>query len=272
MKSLLVIIMTAILGFGSMTLMSGCSESVKTDEPHELDGVKVTITDLKSEYNKNTKSTIFEIKFRFDNNSDKDISSINWKKEMLDKEGNVMSSFVFVWLAENEPLHPGESANHEFAWQEVIEGDSLDMIRLSVDSYTTDEEQATVQFPKIGEYLYQCYGGEHLANIKENPPVRIQVVIDHMGAREFADITDPETIKRFVDAFVKIKVLEETQEFVTDNYNGVGFTFSDGKEVYLSLNLKNLEVSIKNTTHMYVLENLGEFWGLCNEYAEYPEE
>ena len=57
-------------------------------------------------------------------------------------------------------------------------------------------------------------------------------------------------------------------EFVTDNYNGMIFTFEDGTEIYLGLNLKNLEYQVYNGTRVYELEQFDEFWGWMNDLTE----
>lgn len=129
------------------------------------------------------------------------------------------------------------------------------------------EETPSVSLPQKGDYLYQAVNKEYLQNIREEQPVEIILRIDHMGAGEVADITDPDTIQQMVDLFCEIRIGDETQEWVTDNYNGVQFIFADGTKEGISLNLKNLELSVSKEYRMYELVDLDPFWNAMSKFA-----
>lgn len=135
-------------------------------------------------------------------------------------------------------------------------------VRLSILSVKTAEELPPVHVPKAGEYLYQALDNEHVQNITGEMPVMFDLWIDRGGARSEGEITDPDTIRSLVDAFIKIRIREETDEFVTDNYNGFSMTFADGEQYSVSLNLYNLEYNIYGTYHIYRLGDFAEFWNL----------
>ena len=68
--------------------------------------------------------------------------------------------------------------------------------------------------------------------------------------------------------FCAIKITDEVDEWVTDNYNWISFTWEDGSHTSISLNLCNLEYTIHSTPHTYELENLDAFWTYCAGYLE----
>lgn len=124
---------------------------------------------------------------------------------------------------------------------------------------------------KAGDFLYRNMGSESMANILTTPPERIYIRIDHGGAEETASVSDPETIKKLVDAFVQVTIQDDKALFTTDNYNGVTFVFSEENNVSLSLNLKSYERMTDGSRTLYTLANFDPFWNLINELAE-PEQ
>ena len=132
------------------------------------------------------------------------------------------------------------------------------------------EEFPLVHVPEPGEYLYQSIDNEHMKNIKKDLPTNIHIHIDHMGDADVADVNDIETIEQLVELFTNIKILQETNEFVTDNYNWVRFEFEDGSEYILNLNLHTYEIHLPSGYKGYSLENFNEFWEVCNQLAK-PE-
>ena len=101
---------------------------------------------------------------------------------------------------------------------------------------------------------------QHMEHIKEDYPVKIEIRIDRSGNLSEATIKDKEMIRELVDSFSKIRIGKQTWEVVTDNYNGVAFTFSDDTEVRISLNLKNLEFPSYQGCQYYELDEFDEFW------------
>ncbi|MBQ9021738.1 MAG: hypothetical protein IJ113_06965 [Eggerthellaceae bacterium] len=268
MKKALIPIVAAVAVVAALMLAS-CN-SVQISEPSTSDGITVSVQSLDLDKNKNTNSTIFDIKVTIENGSEADLSSVTYLVEYFDSKGELLENARFTYYAENEPLHPGESTTHEQGWQETLDGD-VARVDVSVNEYATDADEPTLTFPVVGEYLYQTMGEPHLANIQTEKPLKFLAWIDQGGARRVIETEDPALIDQFINAFVKIKIAAETNEFVTDNYNGAAFIFADGETVGISLNLTNLEVTKKYQEHLYELEDFDEFWGLVNEYAEYPE-
>ncbi|MDY3919378.1 MAG: hypothetical protein SOZ59_10340, partial [Candidatus Limivivens sp.] len=117
-----------------------------------------------------------------------------------------------------------------------------------------------IQPPQEGELLVKALSDQHMEYIEEDYPVKIEIRIDRGGDLSEATIKDKEIIRELVDAFSKIRIGKQTWEVVTDNYNNVVFTFSDGTEVIVSLNLKNLELPIDHSYQYYELDEFGEFW------------
>lgn len=58
----------------------------------------------------------------------------------------------------------------------------------------------------------------------------------------------------------EIRIGEEVDEFVADNNNHISFTRADGSTCGASLNLRNLELSVRGTVHLFTLDGLGAFW------------
>ena len=92
--------------------------------------------------------------------------------------------------------------------------------------------------------------------------------IDQGGYGRTATFTEGEELDRAVELLCGIQIGEESNEWVTDNYNWIGITWADGSHSGISLNLSNLEYSIHSSLHTYELEHLGEFWAFCYDYLE----
>ena len=139
---------------------------------------------------------------------------------------------------------PASSENNEMERKEVNSSEGLPLIHL----------------PQEGELLVKALSDQHMEHIKEDYPVKIEIRIDRSGNLSEATIKDKEMIRELVDSFSKIRIGKQTWEVVTDNYNGVAFTFSDDTEVRISLNLKNLEFPSYQGYQYYELDEFGEFW------------
>lgn len=94
----------------------------------------------------------------------------------------------------------------------------------------------------------------------------LRVGIDQMGYLREATFTGDD-LADAIDAFKLIQVGEETNEFVTDNYNYIVLEFADGESYTASINLRSLELSTYNNYHIYALENLGTLWAMAEEAA-----
>lgn len=121
-----------------------------------------------------------------------------------------------------------------------------------------------------GSLLYKSLNSEYMENIMTDKPVKIFMLIDHGGDQSVAYLTKEEDIDEFLSVFSKVKIGKETNEVVTDNYNGISFTFSDGEEVSISLNLKSLEIYSNGKYSYYELDKFDKLWKLINSLVEDP--
>ena len=182
-------IITKILMLVLIASLFGCSGSGNMNkESDPYEGVTVS-ADINTGKNK-AGNTVYDLVCTIANGSDRELMYVKFCIHFLDKEAEKISIEVLEIkdTSEVKPLH----------------------------------------VPQKGEYLYEALNNEHINNIKNERPTAIHIVIDHMGAQEIADVTDEETLDALISEFVKIKIANETNEFVTDNYNGVGFEFADG--------------------------------------------
>ena len=83
-----------------------------------------------------------------------------------------------------------------------------------------------------------------------------------MGYGREADFTGENTLKKVVDAFIKIRVGSDDAPMVTDNYNWIRFEWEDGEKYMIRLNLKALEYEIYGRYYSYYLMEDEEFWGI----------
>ena len=144
-------------------------------------------------------------------------------------------------------------------------------VRIGISSVKTETELPPAHVPKTGDYLYKTLDDEKLANIREEMPVELTFHVDEGGYGQTAVFKAGDGLDEAVRRFCAIQIGEETGEWVTDNYNWIGFTWKDGSHSGISLNLYNLEYAIHSSFHMYRLENLDAFWSYCAEYLKDDE-
>lgn len=119
------------------------------------------------------------------------------------------------------------------------------------------EKEGSLQ---VGEYLYEALGDEKLAGIGDELPECIRVISDDNGLREIANLTDTEEIAAAAELFKAVQIGKKTDIYVTDRYNSVSFTFADGEKTVITLNDRNLEWKNNDTTELYELEGMNDFW------------
>ena len=253
-----------------MLMAGGCQKNMKGSAEKEVNGIYITVT-AEVDYNSRTESHIIHLKSEISNHGDKSIMNVRYKVDFLDRSGIVRCTVNPTWNGQDSPLKPGESIIHEYGFQDKFHGNAPVSMNVTITEVLTEDEMPPVHLPLPGEYWYQAINDDHINQIKQDKPVKIQFYIDHMGAREEANITDPELIDEIVDVFCNVKIAKESNSFVTDNYNGILFTFKDGTESWISLNLTTYEMSAYKVQHLYDLDQFGPLWQLMNEYADYPE-
>lgn len=234
--------------------------------PATSDGVTVT---LKSAFaQKSEDGFTYTLVGSIGNNSDEGIMQVNYTIALIDDNGEEFDSVELNYDGEDAAIPPQSAVDFSqdnFTWfRETVPA----AVRISISSVKSETELPPVHVPKAGEYLYQAIGDENLENIKEEPPVEIIFHVDHGGNGMTAVINEGNVIDRAIELFCEIRIREESGVFTTDNYNGIGFKWKDGSDIYISLNLANLEYSIHSTIHTYELEHLDGFWSFCADYLE----
>lgn len=139
-------------------------------------------------------------------------------------------------------------------------------VSVDIGSVKTESELPPVTLPKAGDYLYQAVGDEKLANISEEPSVELLFYIDQGGYGRTATFKEGEQLDKAVELLCGIKIADEAEGWVTDNYNWIGLVWEDGSDTYISLNMYNLEYPVHSNFHVYTLENLDAFRSYAEQY------
>ena len=252
-----------------MLMMGGFQRHIRGSAEKEIDGINVTVA-AEVDYNDKTESHIIHLTSVIANHSNVSIMNVSYKVQFMDRSGAVRCTVNPTWNGQDTPLKPGESITHEYGFQDKFYGNDPVSIRVTITEVLTEEDLPPVHLPLAGEFWYQAINDVYINRIQEDRPVRIQFYIDHMGAREEADITDPEVIDEILGAFLDVRIAQESYTFVTDNYNGILFTFADGTESWISLNLTTYEMFAYRQAHYYDLDHFEALWLLMNEYADFP--
>ncbi len=234
--------------------------------PAALDGVTVTLDTATAE--KNPAGFTYTLTGTLENTSDEAIMQVIYTFALIDESGEEFRSFGIVYDGEDTAIPPHTKIN--FNHDDVKWGKQSipAAVKIGISSVQTEAELPPVHVPQKGEYLYLAFGDEKLANIKEEPPVEISFHVDQGGYGRTAVFKEGAALDRAVELLCAIRIGEESGEWVTDNYNGIGITWADGTYTGISLNLYNLEYRAHSNIHTYELENLGEFWSYCAEYLE----
>lgn len=242
------------------------SGKLRCEGSSTLEGVSAEIQSIETKTNKNG-STVFNSSVRITNGSDKAVMKVRYDISILDKAGNELHTFPLSYLNVESAVEPGESVFDKRGYQQVIEGKPYKAV-ITVVSLSGEDEIPPVHLPQKGEYLYQCLNSDSLSKIDSEPPASVFIRIDRGGSEAVADLRSEAEIKEAVELFAEITIAAETQEFVTDNYNAVTFTFNDGSSKTVSFNLKNLEVGYYNETHIYELEDFSAFWSFAQRVVK----
>ena len=250
----------------------GAGKGLKiTGSPSLRDGVTVTLEKASAE--RKTKPDRYEYSFSgtIENDTDEGVMKVIYRFELFDKDGKEFRSFAEVYDGQDKaiPPHSKISFSHNgIKWGAQSVPASVAIV---IGSVSMESQLPPVKIPQAGDFLYQTLGDEKLANIKSEPPVELSFHIDQGGYGRTATFTEGELLSKAVKLLCDIRIAEETNEYITDNYNWIGLIWADGSSTYISLNLKSLEYNIHSSTHVYKLENLSEFWSFASEYLEEDE-
>lgn len=260
-------IITAMLSAFALCI-GGCSRRISCgSEASNEAGISMKVTGCKVEVNK-LGSSIFNTELQVTNNGTLELTSVSYEIDVLDRSGRILYTFPGKYVHNESPLIKGETVLFSRGFQRVLDGKPAS-VSVRITDYTDQTQLKALHIPQKGEYLYLALEKPYLNQICEYPPVAVEIVIDHMGAQETAVVTDEQTIEAIVSAFTAVKIGDESQEFVTDNYNGISFTFADGNSSGISLNLKNLELNLNGEYHIFELDDFGPLWKLMNDLADY---
>ena len=256
MKRTIAVIPAAVL------ILSLCAcGKLSYNSSSSLDGVTAEIENVRTKVNKRN-STLFDTEIKITNGSEKEVMKVDYDLTVFDKAGNELHTFKFSYMDPEQSLKPGENAVDKCGFQQVLEG-KPSKVTVAVTKIHGIDEISPVKFPEKGEYLYKSLNDDNLANIDASLPSAVFIRIDQGGYERVADLREEEDIRKAVDLFTEIKIGNETGVAVTDNYNFVGFTFADGTEKGISLNLKNLEVVFNSEYRIYELDDFDEFWSFA---------
>lgn len=272
MKKLITALLIAAL---VLCPLCGCTRALKiTQASSTLDGVTLTLDRLKSELLKNG-STVFMPEITVLNKGTEAVTKVQYSLTICDKSGRELYTAACYYNAQTAPIEPNASSVYMIkdagGFQSKLDGKPYS-VSVELTDVQTVSELPAVRLPETGEYLYKSMNNDELAAMETQPPVAIDIVIDQGGYQRTAHLTAPEDIAACLDVFLPIKIGAETQEWVTDNYNGVTFTFADGSSCFVSLNLKNLEFNVGGEYHMFELDDFGGFWSYAQSVVTDMEE
>lgn len=249
-------------------ILTACGGNLKvTQKSSELNDVTATLSSIKTSEVPNG-STVFEPEVTITNNSNENIMEVTYELKFFDKDGNEVTEILQTYNGQDKAIAPGETVSAEArGFQDTLDAPAR-TVTIEVTKVKNDTEVPPVKLPQKGEYLYEAVNNKKINNIKGEAPVRFIVGIDQGGYLREAVFEKEDDIQTAVDAFTTIKIGDETEESVTDNYNYIVMEWADGTSDGLSLNLHNLEISIYNKYHIYELEDLAALWSLAEANAE----
>lgn len=257
---------------GNDTSSTGTDSSRKdltiTGSPASKDGVTVTLDTASAQLSPRKTGFDYQFSGTIENNTDEGIMQVTYTFALTDVNGEDYRSFAIVYDGEDKaiPPHTKIPFSHDgIKWGKQSVPAS---VKIGLSSVKTEAELPPAHIPKKGEYLYQTFGDEKLAKIKEEAPVELSFHVDQGGYGRTATFTEGAKLDRAVELLCDIKIGDESGEFVTDNYNWIGLTWKDGSRTGISINLNKLEYSIHSSLHTYELENLDEFWTYCAGYLK----
>ena len=217
---------------------------------------------------------LFDYQFDVTNESDVGVMDISYTIHFVGHGGEALAAFSRHFNAQDTPIAPGETVSLDSSgyFESGITPETIEKAEVIFDEVISEEEMPPAVLPKEGEYLYLSLNDPCLEKIKEEPPIEIDLWIDEEGMQSVAAVDDEETIAALTEAFTKVKIGEETDEWATDSYNGIAMTFEDGERSSVGLNVKNLEISVYGVSHNYRLEDFEDFWELMNSLVTLVED
>lgn len=242
-----------------------------TNRSAERGNVTVTLEKATAEQKSEAGGFTYTLSGTIENNSDEGIMQVIYTFAFYDENGEKFRSFAEVYDGEEAAIPPHTKIS--FLHDDVRWGPQSVPASAAIDigSVKTETELPPVTLPKTGGSLYKVLGDEKLMNIVEEPPVEISFHIDQGGYGRTASFKSGEQLDKLVNLLCGIRIGEETDEWVSDNYNWIDLVWADGSETVISLNLKSLEYQAHSNIHVYALENLDPFWSYAESYLTEDE-
>ena len=212
------------------------------------------------------KKTLEEIRHIAETEKICSVPGVTFMGSLSDRDGKEFRSFAEIYDGVDTPIPPHSSVtfSHEgIRWGAQSVPAS---VTIGISSVKTESELPAVQLPQAGELLVQALGDEKLAAIREDPPVEIAFHVDQGGYGRTAVFREGEELDKAVQLLSAVRIAGEAEEYVSDNYNWIRLTWADGSTSVLSLNLRNLEISVHSLPRVYALEGLDAFWTFAAGY------
>ena len=238
------------------------------NSPAELDGVTAELETATAVLSPGSGGYSYSFTGALENHTDEGIMQVIYTFTLLDEGGEAFRTFSKVYDGEDEALPPHTRMGFTHDGIKWGKQSVPAAVEIGISSVKTEAELPPAHVPETGDLLFRSLGDAKLANILEDKPAELSFHVDQGGYGRTATLGPGEALDRAVELFCAIRIGEESNEWVTDNYNWIGFTWADGSHTGISLNLDKLEYSIHSSLHVYELENLGPFWSYCADYLE----
>ena len=255
-----------LLAIGTFAALLGCRNKPSAGEG-EKDGVKVTLANVS--YSKmNARDTLVRMDVTVENGTNEDLSEVFFEADYLDEKGDIIAVGRHFY-SEDEAVPAGGSAKKEES-RFVMEfgGRIPSSLNVRVTSVKTVRERPLAHVPEEGEYLYQAMSDARLANMKNEPPKKMEIGIDQMGYLRTAVFTEKDDLEEAVNLFMAIQIGSPDAPDVTDNYNYIHFTWNDGSESMIHIDLDVLACEINGRYRTYGLEHLEPLFALAYDRFE----
>ncbi|MBQ4307780.1 MAG: hypothetical protein II759_04310 [Lachnospiraceae bacterium] len=259
---------SVILTYGGLT---GCGSLELKDNTAELNGVKVTLENAEITEKNDYGVSFFDFRVSIDNLSGTGIMEVGYDLHILDGDGAELWVFSPRYYGETEAIPAGGHMDFDLdGYRRKLDGEPK-AVSVSIRSVLTEEELPPVVLPEKGQLLIEA-GGITAADFNSNPPSEIRIGIDQGGYLREAVFTEGNGLAEASSLLKEIRIGDEVDTFVTDNYNYIILSWEDGSWKGFSLNLHNYEVSTgHNTWHYYELEGLGGLLSFADPYLEEVE-
>lgn len=258
------ILLLITLLFSLCGLVSGAAAEASPDGSGAVQGIEAKITGTEFWLNEIDERAAGDVACEFINHNEEPLQQIDYVLYFWNDSGGLIFKEEFSYEAAEAPVGYEETAEdtQSLSFDSPSEPAFVSVEVLRVRSAA---DNITGRVPEPGDYLYLSMNDPALENIAEVPPVIIRVLVDTGNGQRRAEITYPMMIRKAVQDFMKIRIGNETEELVTDHYNGFSLIFADGHEAAFDLNGWNLEYRIDGKLHLFELDGFDDFHQIMAE-------